>query len=341
MIKTDNIIAGPCSAESEDQVLKTASELASIGIKNFRAGVWKPRTMPGEFEGWGETALVWLKNAKETLGLKLFTEVATPHHVELALKYGVDVLWIGARTSGDPFALSEIANALHGTDVPVLVKNPSAQDLQLWIGAIERMKKVSNNVSAIHRGFKDCHEKKYRNAPLWEIPIDLKNHFGSDFKIYLDPSHLAGKAEFIKEVMQYGENLNFDGYMVESHCDPTHAITDAKQQVTPKMLEEIISQIIPMNIGGANETLTKIRNKIDVIDDEILALLARRQEYSNEVGNFKKKNNITVLQNNRYNEILARLIAQGNNNGLDEAFIKKIWGEIHQESIRKQNEIIK
>lgn len=331
------IIAGPCSAESYEQVMTTAKELAERGVDEFRAGAWKPRTRSGEFEGYGKDALLWMAAAKREYNLRLWTEVAKPLHVEQALEQGVDCLWIGARTSGDPFTVQEIAEALRGTDVKVFVKNPIACDLQLWMGAIDRVSKCVKEVGAIHRGFKDINEKKYRNAPFWKVPIELKREI-PDIELLLDPSHLAGNSDLIAEVMQKGLDLNFDGFIVETHCNPARAMTDAKQQVTPQQLSEIWKTLVVTRPSLVGE-LDELRMNIDEVDKDILKKLAERQLLTNAIGAYKKKNNIQVLQSNRYNEIILNAQKLGALLGLDQDFIKRVWEEIHQESVKRQSEL--
>ena len=301
------VIAGPCSAETEEQVMTTARELAMKGCHNFRAGVWKPRTKPGGFEGHGEPALVWLKQVKDDTKMLVSTEVATPEHVELCLKYGIDILWIGARTSANPFAMQAIADSLKGVDVPVFVKNPVNPDLELWIGALERLNQAGiKRLGAIHRGFSSYEQKIYRNAPMWQIPIELRRRI-PELPIISDPSHIGGRRELIAPLCQQAMDLGFDGLIIESHCDPDKAWSDAKQQVTP-----------------------------DVLD----YMLAKRMKVCREIGQYKKEHNMTVLQANRYNEILNKRGAQGALCGMDPEFVAHVFENIHEESVRQQIEII-
>lgn len=334
------IIAGPCSAETEEQVIKTAKQLADKGCHIFRAGVWKPRTKPGGFEGNGEKALPWMQRVKQETGMLTATEVATPEHVELALKYGIDVLWVGARTSANPFAMQSLADSLKGVDVPVLVKNPVNPDLELWIGAMERINQAGiKRIGAIHRGFSSADKKIYRNLPMWQIPIELHRRI-PDLPIICDPSHIGGRRDLVASLCQQAMDLGFDGLIVESHCDPDEAWSDAKQQVTPDVLDYILSLLVIRDEHSSTEGISQLRRQIDDIDNEILNLLAKRMRVCREIGTYKKEHNMTVLQANRYNEILEKRGAQGSLIGIANDCIAHIFEEIHQESVRQQLEIV-
>ena len=334
------IIAGPCSAETEEQVMQTAQQLAQKGCRIFRAGVWKPRTKPGGFEGNGETALPWLTQVKKETGMLVSTEVATPEHVELALKYGVDVLWVGARTSANPFAMQALADAMKGLDVPVLVKNPVNPDLELWIGALERINQAGiKRLGAIHRGFSSYDKKIYRNLPMWQIPIGLHRRI-PDLPIICDPSHIGGSRELIAPLCQQAMDLGFDGLIVESHCEPDKAWSDAKQQVTPDVLDYILSLLVIRDEKATTEGITMLRKQIDELDNQLMDLLAKRMRVCREIGQYKKEHNMTVLQTARYNEILEKRGAQGALCGMGAKFVKKIFEEVHEESVRQQIEIL-
>ena len=331
------VIAGPCSAESEEQIMCTARELASKGCHNFRAGVWKPRTKPGGFEGHGEPALQWMKQVKEETHMKVGTEVATPEHVELAMKYGMDILWIGARTSANPFAMQALADAMKGVEVPVLVKNPVNPDLELWIGALERLNTAGiKNLGVIHRGFSSYDKTIYRNLPMWQIPIELRRRI-PELPIICDPSHMGGRRELVAPLCQQALDLGFDGLMVESHCDPDRAWSDAKQQVTPDVLDYILQvREVKENVEGINT----LRKQIDGLDNELINLLSKRMRVCREIGQYKKDHNMTVLQTGRYNEILDKRGAQGALCGMSADFVKNIFEHIHEESVRQQIEVI-
>lgn len=334
------VIAGPCSAETEEQVMSTAKKLAAKGCHIFRAGVWKPRTKPGGFEGNGEKALPWMKAVKEETGMLITTEVATPEHVELALKYGIDVLWIGARTTANPFAMQAIADCLKGIDIPVLIKNPVNPDLELWVGAMERINQAGiKRMGAIHRGFSSFDKKIYRNLPMWQIPIELRRRI-PNLPIICDPSHIGGRRELIAPLCQQAMDLGFDGLIVESHCDPDNAWSDAKQQVTPDILDYILSLLVVRNETVTTEGIHELRNQIDELDNNLMELLAKRMRVCREIGQYKKEHNMTVLQTSRYNEILDKRGAQGSLCGMCESFIKEIFESIHKESVRQQIEII-
>lgn len=334
------VIAGPCSAESEEQVMTTAKQLADKGCRMFRAGVWKPRTKPGGFEGQGEAALPWLQNVKKTTGMLVATEVATPEHVELALKYGIDILWVGARTSANPFAMQALADSLKGVDVPVLVKNPVNPDLELWIGALERINQAGiTRLAAIHRGFSSYDKKIYRNLPMWQIPIELRRRYPS-LPILCDPSHIGGTRELIAPLCQQAMDLGFDGLIVESHCSPDNAWSDAKQQVTPDVLDYILSLLVIRDETVTTEGIHALRKQIDELDNQLIELLAKRMRVCREIGQYKKEHNMTILQTSRYNEILDKRGAQGVLCGMSSEFIRSIFEEVHEESVRQQIEII-
>ena len=334
------VIAGPCSAETEEQVMTTARQLAFKGCHIFRAGIWKPRTKPGGFEGNGEAALPWMKRVKEETGMLITTEVATPEHVELAVKYDMDILWIGARTTANPFAMQALADSLKGVDIPVLIKNPVNPDLELWIGAMERINQAGvKRIAAIHRGFSSFDKKIYRNLPMWQIPIELRRRI-PDLPIICDPSHIGGRRELVAPLCQQAMDLGFDGLIVESHCDPDKAWSDAKQQVTPEVLDYILSLLVIRDEAVTTEGINELRKQIDELDNSLMELLSKRMRVCREIGQYKKEHNMTVLQTSRYNEILDKRGAQGSLCGMDPAFIKEVFEAIHEESVRQQMEII-
>ena len=334
------VIVGPCSAETEEQVMKTALELRMKGCHNFRAGVWKPRTKPGGFEGNGEKALPWMQRVKKETGMMVATEVATPEHVELAMKYDIDILWIGARTSANPFAVQALADALKGVDVPVFVKNPVNPDIELWIGALERINQAGvKRLGAIHRGFSSYDKKIYRNLPMWQIPIELRRRY-PDLPMICDPSHIGGRRELIAPLCQQAMDLGVDGLIVESHCDPDKAWSDAKQQVTPDVLDYILSLLVIRDESVTTEGITQLRHQIDELDNQLMDLLAKRMRVCREIGHYKKEHNMTVLQTNRYNEILEKRGAQGSLCGMAPEFVAQVFEHIHEESVRQQIEII-
>lgn len=334
------VMAGPCSAETEEQVITTARQLAAKGCHMFRAGVWKPRTKPGGFEGNGETALPWLKTVKEETGMLVATEVATPEHVELSLKYGVDILWVGARTTANPFAMQALADSLLGVDIPVFVKNPVNPDLELWIGAMERINQSGiKRLAAIHRGFSSYDKKIYRNMPMWQIPIELRRRIPR-LPIICDPSHIGGRRELIAPLCQQAMDLGFDGLIVESHCDPDSAWSDARQQVTPDVLDYILSLLSIRDDKMTTEGIVALRKQIDELDNQLMELLAKRMRVCREIGQYKKEHNMTVLQTGRYNEILDKRGAQGTLCGMDPNFVKEVFEAVHEESVRQQIEII-
>ncbi|MBR6310631.1 MAG: bifunctional 3-deoxy-7-phosphoheptulonate synthase/chorismate mutase type II, partial [Paludibacteraceae bacterium] len=316
------VISGPCSAETEEQVMETAKQLASKGIKIFRAGIWKPRTKPGGFEGIGVEGLVWLKRVKKELGMYVATEVATAQHVREALAFDVDILWIGARTSANPFAVQEIADALEGVDIPVLIKNPVNPDLELWIGAIQRIYNAGiKRIGAIHRGFSSFDKKIYRNLPQWHIPMELHRRI-PNMPIICDPSHIGGKRELIAPISQQAMDLAFDGLIIESHCNPDKAWSDASQQITPEVLECILDTLVIRDEKQSTENLTQLRKQIDELDNDILETLAKRMRVCEEIGVYKKEHNLSVLQTARYDELLQDRIAQSLSLGLSEDFLK-------------------
>lgn len=334
------VIAGPCSAETEEQVMDTAKQLAANGIKIMRAGIWKPRTKPGGFEGVGSEGLAWLKKVKKETGMYVSTEVATQKHVYEALKYGVDMLWIGARTTANPFAVQEIAEALQGVDIPVLIKNPVNPDLELWIGAFERLGKVGlTKLGAIHRGFSSYDKKIYRNLPQWHIPIELKRRY-PNLPIICDPSHIGGKRDLIQPLSQQAMDLNFEGLIIETHCNPDCAWSDASQQVTPDRLKEILSALVIREGVQTTEDLSALRRQIDELDDQLLELMAKRMRVSCEIGTFKKEHNMTIVQTDRYDEILNKRVSQAEGMGMNPEFMRIVLEAIHEESVRQQVDIL-
>ena len=334
------IIAGPCSAETEEQVMCTAHDLAAKGNKIFRAGIWKPRTKPGGFEGIGEEGLEWLCRVKKETGMYVATEVATSKHVEAALNAGIDLLWVGARTSANPFAVQELADSLKGVDIPVLVKNPVNPDLELWIGAMERLNQAGiTRLGAIHRGFSSYDKKIYRNLPQWHIPIELRRRIPA-LPILCDPSHIGGKRELIAPLCQQAMDLGFDGLIVESHCNPDSAWSDASQQVTPAVLDYILNLLVIRKEKQTTENLHELRSQIDECDNNLIEILSKRMRVAREIGTYKKEHNMPILQTVRYNEILDKRGAQGALCGMDSDFIKKVFEAIHEESVRQQVEIM-
>jgi chorismate mutase len=339
------LIAGPCSAETEDQLVATAHLLAATGkVSALRAGIWKPRTRPGEFEGIGSIGLEWLKRAKAETGLPTAVEVANAKHVEEALKAGVDILWVGARSTVNPFTVQEIADALKGVDIPVMVKNPVNPDLSLWIGALERINNAGiTKLAAIHRGFSSFEKTAFRNEPMWDLAINLKTH-APELPIICDPSHISGNRELIPYVSQKAMDLDMQGLMIESHIDPSVAWTDAKQQVTPSALKELIEHITlrqPEVVDNkVKDKLSELRNGIDKIDDLVIQKLAERMQIVEQIGNYKKDNGITILQVNRWDEILQKRTKYGQALKLSAEFTEKLLELIHSESIRKQTEIM-
>lgn len=341
-LKRPIIIAGPCSVESEAQVLTTARQLAADGIKIFRGGIWKPRTSPGGFEGIGEIGLPWMKKVKEETGMLIATEVATKAHVELALEAGIDLVWIGARTSANPFAVQEIADSIaaSGKDIPVLVKNPVNPDLELWIGAMKRIYNAGvHRIGAIHRGFSSYGKHLYRNLPQWHIPIELQRRY-PNLPILCDPSHITGKRELIASVSQQALDMNFDGLIIESHCNPDEAWSDKNQQLTPEVLNLIINTLVLRDTNTSTENLSLLRKQIDQINDELLELLAKRMRVTREIGQYKKEHKMPVVQQTRYNDLMERLVKNGEELGLKENFVKSILSAIHEESVNQQLEIV-
>ena len=334
------LVAGPCSAESEAQVMEVASALSGKGVSLFRAGVWKPRTRPGSFEGVGEKALPWLQRVKNEFGIPVAIEVATAEHVRLALDAGIDVLWVGARTTTNPFAVQEIADALRCTDVPVLVKNPINPDLELWIGALERLGNAGvTRLGAIHRGFSSYGEKCFRNAPQWQIPLELRRRIPG-IPLLCDPSHICGKRELVMTLSQQAMDLNFDGLMIEAHCNPQCALSDSRQQVTPDELMMIAGRLVQRSADSLDDEFLPYRRQIDAIDLELVALLEKRMELSREIGLLKREKGLTVYRPARYNEVLEHCAGCCNGKGLDADAVKGIFEMIHSESIRQQLDII-
>ena len=338
------VIAGPCSAETEKQVLETALLLRERGIMIYRAGIWKPRTRPGFFEGVGSKGLAWLKKVKEETGMLVCTEVGSEKHVYEALKYGIDMIWIGARSTANPFVVQDIANALHGVDVPVFVKNPINPDLELWKGAIERIHTAGiTRIGAIHRGFSTFGETTYRNLPTWQIPIDLKTSIPI-LPIINDPSHIGGKREYIHEIAQKAMDLNFDGLIIESHCDPSCALSDAAQQLTPADLDKVLKSLILRDpLGKSPQTMEELinyRKEIDKFDKTLMDIVEQRMEIVKKIGQFKKDNQMTILQTSRWEEIIEKYLADGSNRGFSEKFIDRLFKAIHQESINIQTKIM-
>ena len=338
------VIAGPCSAETEDQVLKIAHELKNSDVSIFRAGIWKPRTRPGGFEGVGEIGLKWLQKAKAETGLLMATEVATAAHVKLALEHDIDVLWIGARTTVNPFAVQEIADALQGTDKIVLLKNPVNPDLSLWIGGLERLYNANiKKLGVIHRGFSTYEKTKYRNNPEWQIAIDMQNRF-PDLPLICDPSHITGKRDMIQEVSQQALDLNYDGLIIETHIDPDNAWSDAAQQVTPATLKQMFVNLRVRKVSDDeseyNQKMAKLRMQIDEFDGKLLEILGNRMKVADKIGLLKKEKNVAILQNQRWNEILGKMILEGEEKGLSNEFVMHLFKAIHQESITHQEKVI-
>ncbi|MEK9750683.1 MAG: bifunctional 3-deoxy-7-phosphoheptulonate synthase/chorismate mutase type II [Flavobacteriaceae bacterium] len=338
------VIAGPCSAETESQVMQIAHDLKDTDVNYYRAGIWKPRTRPGNFEGVGAIGLKWLQRVKEETGMKTATEVANRAHVDLALEHDIDLLWIGARSTVSPFIVQEIADALEGTDKIVLVKNPVNPDLSLWIGAVERLHNANiEKLGVIHRGFSSYKKTMYRNLPEWQIAIDLQSKF-PDLPIINDPSHISGRRDLILDVSQTALDLNFDGLMIETHCDPDNAWSDAAQQVTPERLVEIFKTLKVRKPGDDeaefHAALNQLRSQIDLLDSSLLDTMGDRMKVAKSIGQLKKDRNVAVLQSNRWNEILGRMILEGEQRGLSEEFVLKLFKSIHQESIRHQEKIM-
>lgn len=334
------VIAGPCSAETEEQVLETAKDLAKDGVRIFRAGIWKPRTKPGGFEGVGSVGLTWLQEVKKETGMLVATEVANKQHVEEALNAGVDVLWIGARTSANPFAMQEIADSLVGADVPVLVKNPVNPDLELWIGAMQRIYNAGiRQIGAIHRGFSAYGKHLYRNMPQWHIPIELRRRM-PELTLICDPSHIGGKRELVAPLSQQAMDMGFDGLIVESHCDPDSAWSDKSQQVTPEVLNFILNMLVVRDTTQTTESLTLLRQQIDQIDNDLLEALSKRMRISREIGQYKKEHSMPVVQTGRYDDILNSRAAAAEELGMNGDFMKTVYQAIHEESVRQQIEVL-
>ncbi len=339
------IISGPCSAETEEQVLETAQRLAATGkVDMLRAGIWKPRTKPGMFEGIGVKGLPWLLQAKKATGLPTAVEVATAKHVEVALQFDVDLLWIGARTTVNPFSVQEVADALRGTDVPVLIKNPINPDLELWSGGIERLQKAGvKDIGMIHRGFSNYGNTEFRNAPMWHLPIEMKRRY-PEMLLICDPSHICGNRHMLQSIAQKSIDLDFGGLMIESHIDPDNAWSDAKQQVTPERLLEMLTDLVWRSEYATEEAfinaLATLREQINHIDDELLTLIGQRMKIADKIGVYKKDNNVTILQTNRWNEILDRAVLKGEALGLSKEFIIRYFDAVHLESISHQNKVM-
>ncbi len=334
------VIAGPCSAESEEQILNTAHTLAEYGIKIFRAGIWKPRTKPGGFEGVGEKGLNWLVKAKQETGMLVCTEVANRAHVEAALTAGIDILWIGARTSANPFAVQEIADCIAGHDIPVMIKNPVNPDLELWIGAIERIYNAGiHRIAAIHRGFTVYGKHLYRNMPQWHIPIELRRRL-PDLQIICDPSHMGGKRELIAPLSQQALDMGFDGLMIESHCDPDCALSDKSQQITPEVLNFILNTLVLRETTHTTESLSLLRQQIDQIDNDLIEILSKRMRVSREIGQYKKEHRMQIVHTNRYDDILKSRMKFAEELGMSGSFMRLVVEAIHEESVRQQIEVL-
>ena len=338
------VIAGPCSAESEEQVLRTAAGLKAEGIHVFRAGIWKPRTHPGCFEGIGVPGLKWLQKVKNEYGLKVATEVASERHVFECLKYGVDMVWIGARTTANPFLVQEIADALKDTDIPVLVKNPVNPDLDLWIGALERLNRAGvKKLGVIHRGFSSSQKTNYRNEPGWNIAIELRTRF-PELPFFADPSHMGGARAYVQEISQRALDLGLEGLMVESHCDPASALSDSKQQLVPEDLGKMLANLTVRDSDCDSieyrEGIDQLRAQIDVIDETLLHMFKQRMEVSRKIGTYKRDHNIAIVQASRWDTILSNMVEHGREYGLSEKFLSEVFNAIHEESVAIQNEIL-
>lgn len=341
---TPELIAGPCSAESEVQIMETARRLKNLGVSVFRAGIWKPRTHPNTFEGVGAAGLKWMQRVKNELGMKIATEVASEKHIFDCLKFGIDMVWLGARTTANPFLVQEIADALKDVDIPVLVKNPVNPDLDLWIGALERLNQAGiKKLGVIHRGFSTFEKIRYRNSPEWQIAIELRSRY-PEIPFFCDPSHMGGSKKYIQEISQRSLDLGLDGLMIESHCDPSCALSDAKQQLTPEELGELLKNLTVRKSDSDSpeykENIDQLRAKIDVIDENILYILGSRMKISRQIGEYKKNNNIAILQTSRWDSLLAKAIEKGAENGLTEKFVTALFNAIHEASVDVQNEIL-
>lgn len=340
-----SVVAGPCSAESEEQLMETAKGLKEMGINVFRAGIWKPRTHPGCFEGVGAPGLEWMEKVRSEYGLKISTEVASEKHVRECIRHGVDLVWIGARTTANPFLVQEIADALKGTDIPVLVKNPVNQDLDLWIGALERLNSAGiRKLGVIHRGFSTFEKIKYRNDPQWHIAIELRSRY-PELPFFVDPSHLGGSKDYIQEISQRSLDLGFEGLMIESHCNPSVALSDAKQQLTPPELSDLLYNKISVRDADSDsqewkENIDQLRAKIDIIDENLLYVLGSRMNISRKIGEYKKNNNVAIIQAARWDSVLAKVVEMGKEYDLPEKFISAVFNAIHDASVEVQNEII-
>lgn len=340
-----SVVAGPCSAETEEQVMETAKGLRALGINVFRAGIWKPRTHPGSFEGVGAPGLKWMQRAKKEYGLKIATEVASEKHVFECLKYGVDLVWLGARTTANPFLVQEIADALQDTDIPVLVKNPVNPDIDLWIGALERLNRAGiKKLGVIHRGFSTADKIKYRNDPQWQMAIELRSRY-PELPFFVDPSHMAGCKEYIRELSQRSLDLGFEGLMIESHCNPSCALSDAKQQLTPAELTDLLENQIMVRDADSDskewkENIDQLRAKIDILDENLLYTLGARMKVSKQIGEYKKNSNVAILQTSRWDAVLAKVVAKGKEYGLPENFLTDVFNAIHEASVEIQNQVI-
>ena len=343
--KRPMIISGPCSAETEEQVLQTAQRLAATGwVDVMRAGIWKPRTKPGGFEGVGAKGLPWMQQAKKLTGLPVTVEVATGKQVQDALTFDVDILWIGARTTVNPFSVQEVADALRGVDVPVLIKNPVNPDLELWTGAVERVARAGiKQIGLIHRGFSNYGNTEFRNAPMWQLAIEMKRR-NPELMMINDPSHICGRRDILADVAQRAIDLDMDGFIIESHIDPDNAWSDAKQQVTPERLKEMLDHLVWRKEDVSSEeyhaALEKLRQQINHLDDELMQILSQRMKLAEKIGEYKKNNNITILQTNRWNEILERAFAKGDKLGLSKEFVTKYFDAVHMESINHQKKVL-
>ena len=340
-----SVVAGPCSAETEEQVMKTAEALKELGINVFRAGIWKPRTQPGCFEGIGVPGLKWLQKVKSEYGLKVSTEVASEKHVQECLKHGVDMVWIGARTTANPFLVQEIADALSGTDIPVLVKNPVNPDLELWIGALERLSRAGiKKLGVIHRGFSTFDNIRYRNEPHWEIAIEMRSRY-PELPFFVDPSHMGGSRDYILEISQRSLDLGFDGLMVESHCTPETALSDSRQQLTPAQLKDLLHNQIAVRDADSDakewkDNIEQLRAKIDVLDENLIYTLGSRMKVSRQIGEYKKNNNVAIVQAVRWDALLDKVVEIGYEHGLSKKFLTDVFNAIHEASVEAQNEII-